>query len=302
MTRILVIKLGALGDVVLATGPFSAIRRHHPDARITLLTTAPFAEWLGSSPWFDEIWTDPRLPLWHLGSWLALRRRLRAAGFARVYDLQTSSRTSRYFTLMGPGRRPEWSGIAPGASHPDADPERDRMHTAERQRGQLAAAGIAEVPAADLSWSSGPIERFGLMERFALLVPGGAAHRPEKRWPAERYEELGARILERGISPVFLGAAAEKPLTAALAASLPGARDLAGETSLADLASLGRSAQFAVGNDTGPMHVLAAAGCRSLVLFGQASDPALCAPRGDVTVIRAGRLEDLDVDRVEEAL
>ena len=44
MTRILVIRLGALGDFVQSFGPFSAIRAHHPEARITLLTTAPFAD------------------------------------------------------------------------------------------------------------------------------------------------------------------------------------------------------------------------------------------------------------------
>jgi len=76
--RILVIKLGALGDVVLALGPFAAIRRHHPDARITLLTTEPYAAFLSASGWFDEVWTDDRPPLWRADLWLALRARLRS--------------------------------------------------------------------------------------------------------------------------------------------------------------------------------------------------------------------------------
>ena len=58
--RILVIKLGALGNVILSLGPFAAIRRHHTNAHITLLTTAPYAAWLASSPYFDDVWIDER--------------------------------------------------------------------------------------------------------------------------------------------------------------------------------------------------------------------------------------------------
>ena len=73
--RILVIKLGALGDVVLAMGPFAAIRRHHPRAHIVLLTGAAYADFLRPSGWFDEIWTDDRPRLYCVNRWLALRRR-----------------------------------------------------------------------------------------------------------------------------------------------------------------------------------------------------------------------------------
>ena len=54
--RILVIKLGALGDVVQATGPFAAIRAHHPDAHITLLTSPAYRDFLSASDWFDAFW------------------------------------------------------------------------------------------------------------------------------------------------------------------------------------------------------------------------------------------------------
>ena len=47
--RVLVVKLGALGNVVLSLGPFAAVRRHHADAHITLLTTSPYAAWLAQS-------------------------------------------------------------------------------------------------------------------------------------------------------------------------------------------------------------------------------------------------------------
>ena len=58
--RILVIKLGALGDFILATGPFAAIRTAHPDDEIVLLTSAPFAEMGRDCQLFDDVWIDER--------------------------------------------------------------------------------------------------------------------------------------------------------------------------------------------------------------------------------------------------
>jgi ADP-heptose:LPS heptosyltransferase len=94
-----------------------------------------------------------------------------------------------------------------------------------------------------------------------------------------------------------IGAAAEQPL----ARAIPSALDLTGRTDLAQLASLARAARIAIGNDTGPMHLLAAAGCPSLVLFSRESDPALCAPRGPVVrVLRRPDLASLDAATVRE--
>jgi ADP-heptose:LPS heptosyltransferase len=195
--RVLVIKLGALGDVVLALGPFAAIRRAHPEATITLLTTAAFADLMRQSPYFDDVWLDQRPSLWRPGQWLDLRRRLRGGNFDLVYDLQTSDRSGWYYRLMGPPY-PQWSGIARGCSHPHDNPERDSMHTIARQNEQLARAGIDHVPPPDVSWveSDGP----GIEGGYVLLVPGGAAHRPRKRWPAERFAELARQLDGRGIA------------------------------------------------------------------------------------------------------
>ena len=300
---ILVIKLGALGDVVQALGPFAAIRRHHADARITLLTTRPFVALARASGCFDDIWTDDRPRLAQVGGWLALRRRLRGGDFRRVYDLQTSQRSSRYFRLFWPGPYPEWSGIARGASHRHANPARDAMHTLERQAEQLRIAGIDAVPPPELEWADGDIDRFGIGGPFVLLAPGGAAHRPEKRWPADRFTALAARLAAAGRRPVLVGAGDEAPLHAAIRAEVPRALSLAGATSLLELAALARRADAAVGNDTGPMHLAAVAGCPSVVLYSHASDPALCAQRGPkVAILRAPSTTDIPVDRVSAAL
>lgn len=298
-SRILVIKLGALGDFVQALGSFAAIRKHHESAHVTLLTTTPYAAFARQSGYFDAIHVDSRPGALALGKWLALREFLRGGGFRRVYDLQTSDRSSFYFRLFWPGPVPEWSGIARGCSHPHANPNRDFMHTIERQAEQLHMAGIVDVPASDLSWADADTGRFALPERFALLTPGGAPHRPAKRWPAERFAALARSLAEAGIKPVLLGTEAEKGVLDAVGDGCPEAISLAGETELADLAALARRGEMAVGNDTGPMHLMAAAGCRCVVLYASESDPALCGQRGpNVGIIRRDDISAITTDDV----
>lgn len=298
--RILVIKLGALGDFVQAFGPFAAIRAHHPNAEITLLTTRPFAALAAASPYFDHVWIDDKPKMWQVPKVLKLRRQLASGRFGRVYDLQTSDRSSWYFRLMG--GEVDWSGIATGCSLPHSNPDRDRMHTVERQAEQLAMAGIERIAPPDLAWAEGDVSRFGLPQPFALICPGGAPHRPAKRWPAERFAETAAWLAQRGVTPVLLGTNAERAEIDTIRTLCPHAVSLAGRTQFIDILGLGRRALAAIGNDTGPMHLIATAGCPSVVLFSHESDPNLCAPRGRVTILRRPTLADLPADEVESAM
>jgi ADP-heptose:LPS heptosyltransferase len=300
LQNILVIKLSALGDVVLSIGAFQAIRAHHAQARITLLTTKPFQRLAEASGCFDEVWIDERAPIRRPDRWLALGRRLRRARFDRVYDLQRSERSAGYFYLAG---RPQWVGTVAGCSHRYTPPRGRSLHIAEREAAQLAQAGIAPIEASDLSFLEADVGRFQLTAPYALLVPGAAPHRPAKRWPAARFAALARELAGRGVTPVLLGTGTEARALAEIAAACPEARDLCGQTGLAELATLARGAAFAVGNDTGPMHLIAAAGCPCLVLYSAESDPARTAPRGKkVEILQEASLADLDLGRVLAAL
>ncbi|MGF1628739.1 MAG: glycosyltransferase family 9 protein [Kiloniellaceae bacterium] len=300
--RILVIKLSAFGDFVLSIASFQAIRAHHPAAAITLLTTEPYRQMAEASGCFDAVWIDRRPAWWQPGGWLALRRRLIGGKFDRVYDLQRSDRSGGYLRLL-PRPKPEWVGIAPACSHRYLPPKDRVLHICEREAQQLAQAGVPRPGLPDLSFLEADLSGLGLPARVALLVPGGSAHRLGKRWPAERYAALGRHLLDLDIVPLLLGAGAERSEIAAIAEAAPGARDLCGRTSLEALAALGRRAELAVGNDTGPMQLIAAAGCPSLVLYSADSDPAKIAPRGAVVrTLRRERLADLSLDEVLAAL
>jgi ADP-heptose:LPS heptosyltransferase len=311
--RILVIKLGALGDFIQAFAPFAQIRRAHPDAVVTLLTTPPFASFAEASGLFDQVETDgrPKGLLAHL----KLFARLRRQRYTRVYDLQTSGRTKNYYYGFLP-RPPEWSGISPGASHRHVRPDRDQLHNLDRMADQLFVAGAAplsglgEGPAPDLSWAAAQARggagevasRFGLRRPFALLAPGASPVKPEKFWPAAHYAALADALARTGLQVAVVGGPDDGALAARVQAEAPGAVDLTGKTSLIDLAGLAAEASLAIGNDTGPTHLMAYAGAPGLMLMSKVSDPAHCGPRAAMTSLRREDLNALTVEDVLAAL
>ncbi len=291
----LVIRLGALGDFVLSFPAFAALRAHHAADHVTLLTTQPFAALARASPWFDAVCVDTRPNWFDLPALWRLRRLLR--GFDFVYDLQTSRRTSRYFFLAG---QPPWCGIAPGCSHPDRHPDRNSVHSIDRQRRQLAVAGVPPA-VTDLSWLAGYGPHFD--GRIALLAPAtSGTHGGAKTWPLDRYAGLARRIAARGMIPAVIGSKAEAHAAQAILAACPAALDLTGTTSILDLAGLTHRAALVVGGDTGPVHLAAMMGAPTIALFSRFSDPVHARPVGRTTLLRADDILDLSVERVAAAL
>jgi ADP-heptose:LPS heptosyltransferase len=297
-SRILVIKLGALGDFVQAFGPMAAIRRHHPDAHITLLTTSAFEPPARQCGYFDDVWIDSR-PRWHnLCAWLSLRKKLNGGGFARVYDLQNNDRTAFYLKLFSP--RPEWVGAARGASHRNASPDRSAGKAFAGHVQTLALAGIHDVAVDELHWMKAAHDFSNLPNSYVLAVIGASPQHSQKRWP--HFAEFCRLLSEHNLTPVLIGGPDEKRMAREIITAAPRSIDLTGQTSLSDLPTLARNAAGCIGNDTGPMHLIAPTGCQSLVLFSGTSNPKRHAPLGDhVATLKKENLEELSPDEVWHA-
>jgi ADP-heptose:LPS heptosyltransferase len=301
LRRILVIKLGALGDFVHAMHAFAAIRAHHADDSVTLLTTAPYAAMARAAPWFDAVEVDPRAPWWKFAANRRIVRDIKS--FDLVYDLQTSHRSNRYFKLS---EHPAWSGNAPGCRYPHRNPKRDFMHTIERQRDQLADAGVTETPIPERTWLIEAGHRHFVPSRYALLMPGGAGVGDAKRWPAGSYAMAALQIAGLGLTPVVIGGPAEADLGRLITVVCATAIDLTGKTSFADIAALGAGAALVLGNDTGPVHLAASVGAPTVQLLSSATvleQAAARGPRGEwVPTLQAWRLPDVTVSDVMKAV
>jgi ADP-heptose:LPS heptosyltransferase len=157
------------------------------------------------------------------------------------------------------------------------------MHTLDRLADQLLATGIQKMDNPNLLYAATESESLVVkhnldLEKLILLVPGGSAHRPEKRW--SYYADLSNILTKKGYQTVLIGAGAEKVLLNDIEAHCD-ALNLCNQTTIGQIIDLSSKCAYAIGNDTGPMHIAAASGVKGAVLFGSASDPKRCAPRAE---------------------
>ena len=289
--KILIIKHGALGDMVQALDGFASIRAGHPDAHVALLTTKPFAGLAQSMPFFDEVIVDRRAKAWNLPALFEIRSVFRQ-GWQRIYDFQSSSRTRRYLHHVIPSGV-EFVGVHQGASHRLGDMtginNRDRMlMTAEK-------GGCSPV-SAEINWLDGQNDQSKneIPSPYAVLIPGCSPAKPEKRWPAEDFAELARLLLEKGLQPVLAGTAVDQAAGDVITGLQPQVLDMIGKTSLTGLAALLRHADVVVGNDTGPVFLAARLDAPTVMVMSHHTDPTMSAPYGQ----RAGWIKNDDITAI----
>lgn len=271
-----------LGDLLMARPLLHAVRAAHPEARIAAIGTQASRllererVWDAWEPWPPEEGRGrgPQqdvalvLPPSFSSAWKLPRGIPQRIGFASE---------GRSWLLTHALKRP-----ARGEMHLS----REYLRCGE-PLGARAIPLPALAPVADeLREAEARKRRMGLDGPHVVVAPG-AAYGPAKRWPAERYVELGRRLVKRGLAVLACGAGEDRPLAEQIAGAIgERARSLAGDTSLAEQLALCATARATVSNDSGLAHLAAATGNRTVVIFGSTSS-AWTAPLGErVTVIQ----------------
>lgn len=300
-SNILIIKLSALGDVIQALGHMRAVRQHFDKAKITLITTKPYKDLLTASGYADHVICDTKPKFWQIGQWVDLRQKLTAPDYDLVIDFQNNDRTKIYKALMG--KKPDWAATHQGSKYHNSSHTKQNSHAVERHKETLKLLGITKLGHDDLSWIK-PDTEFDIPgSAYALIVPGAAPSRPQKKWPHQSYTELCGFLLNKGIQPVLIGTKFEENIGRFILCKFPNVTNLIEKTSLMDLPHLGRNAKIIIGNDTGPMHIFGATNSPCLTLFSRFSDPLKHRPRGASThYLQTNDLESLSVESVQSKI
>ena len=272
--EVLIIKLGAFGDVIISQNKIKLIHEKHPDARLTVITGPGYAELMRRNPAVDHVLTDARphrLLFWKM--WRT-RRKLRALHPDAAYDLQDSKRTRLYRRWLGPGVR--WQILTE----------------------HLEGEGVIEMP-----WLADPVDellsRHKVADPFILLVPGCSARHPYKRWP--HYGQLAAQLHGLGYQcvtapgPDEIAVCESLPATMLMDTSADGGRQ---PLTIPQLAGVASRAAYAIGNDTGPTHLCAFMGTPGVALFGPFTSPSQVGIDRVWPVIQTDSLHDLGVQAV----
>ncbi|RMH37844.1 MAG: putative lipopolysaccharide heptosyltransferase III [Nitrospirae bacterium] len=292
MQNILVIKLRYIGDVVLSTPLIRALRERYPHARITALVNPGTDEVLRHNPHVNDILLVPR------AGWrdqLAFLRFLRAQRFDCVIDLTDGDRAAFLSAITGAPIRigynheRRWRGTLYSRC---VKASYGSTHMVEYHGQALAELGIVPdlqnpqifFTEAHQHAAERLMQETGLHDhKFVIFHP--AARYWFKAWPVERFAQLSDRLYDRGYPVVVVGAAQDEPKARALKThTTRPIVSLVGRTRLLDLAALLQRCALFIGNDAGPMHVAAAAGCPVVALFGP-TDPRVWGPRGRHTTV-----------------
>jgi heptosyltransferase-1 len=303
MNRILLVRLGALGDVVHAIPVAAALRRAFPSARIDWLVSGKHRAILDLVPIIDR-----RLVVDGAGSGVtalaATVRELRRSRYDLAVDLQGLLKSAALARSSGANRvlgfaasylrerlaRLFYTDVYDPGCKGLYDP-RETRHVITINLGLLQPLGIPVAPPefpivrSDSAVAADVYRRTG--GRYALLNPG--AHWPNKRWPAARLGRVAAALRERhGLMSVALWGDGERDLADELVAHAEGAAIVSPRATIADLVALARGAAVMVSGDTGPTHLAAAVGTPIVGIFGP-TRPSRNGPwsASDVTVSRA---------------
>lgn len=293
--NILIVRLGALGDVVHAIPAAAALRRAFPSARIDWLVEAKHRAIVDLVSAIDRTMAIER-PTFQ--GWSAAVRVLRATPYDLAIDLQGLLKSAVLARASGAGRvvgfsiwhlrektaRPFYSDVG--------EVDAAARHVVARNLRLLEAAGVHDTeitfplraePSAALDALRARIDSG---TRFVLINPGAAW--PNKRWPPVRFGEIAAFVQETcGLTPVVLWGPGEEVLAKGVIDASAGRAVLAPPSSIGDLVALARAAALLVSGDTGPLHVATAVGTPVVALFGP-TDPARNGPfaASDVSVSR----------------
>jgi ADP-heptose:LPS heptosyltransferase len=294
-----------LGDLLLNVPAIRAIRERYPAARVTLIVGAQNAPAVLGQAWADEIRV-----LRGRGALAALRAALvldpppdLALYFTTVsYSVSAALLVARSAARERVGfdsahyARRDWAALTRPIPYPTG-----ALHQSEVSMTLARAAGAEAAPPPP-HYVPDPALVSRAPSGVAYLHPG--AGKAKNRWPADRFAQVAAALIGRGLEvhviegPQDLGTAAA--MERLLGRPLP---VVAGET-IAMLAARFSCAAIYVGNDTGPLHLAGAVGCPTVGVYGW-SDPVEWKPVGNrVRTVRAddASLESVGVERVLEAV
>jgi heptosyltransferase I len=301
--RILIVRLGALGDIVHAMPAVAALRAAFPGARIDWLVEAKHRAIVDLVEGLERVVT---LEGPTVGAWVACARVIRQARYDIALDLQGLMKSAVLARMSGAPRvigfsvwhlreksaRPFYSetGATASTGAPDGAPASAEPHVVFKNLRLLETLGVRDMtvrfPLAHVESAVVEVVRRAAGGPFALLNPGAAW--PNKRWPPDRFGDVAVFLREvRGLTSFVLWGPGEEPLASAVVDASSGAARLAPPTGLGDLLALARAAELLVSGDTGPLHLAAAAGTPVVALFGP-TNPARNGPwhTDDVSVSR----------------
>ncbi len=301
MSNILIIKHGALGDLIQSNGAMKDIKEHYPNRKVFLLTSKAYSLFMSECPYIDGVLVDKRLPRWNLFFLYKLKNLLSKYNFGKVFDLQNSNRTNFYkkFILS----KAEWSSslntLEEGQSKKDFDtyPVLDRMEL-QLKKSNIKTKFVKNI---DLSWVNDDLKPF--VSKFTnrdyiLIFPFCSKKHLQKKWPYYKNLITSLRRTYKNNYSIFV-APGPNEIEEAKSLNINLILKDGKPIDIKMLILLIKKAKYIVSNDTGPAHIASHLNKKGLALFGShTTAEKVSIENENFKTITVKNLNDLNVETV----
>lgn len=295
--KILVIKLGAMGDLILAVPSLRMIRERFPKAKIFLMTDQKIAGLVSQAPYLNDMILIDRAKLSNFSYLLKTAKKIRREGFDISVDLQNSKWTYGLAFLGGVRER---YGFARGKfkfllNRPDRS--FDIVDTPVRHQFRiLSKLGVRKLDE-DLELWADPKAETRLKEmlqetddekdiKWIGMVVGSSPSWPTKRWPPEYFQQLAAKLTaDSKWRVVLIGSKQDALWAEAFSENREGVISLIGKTSLTELVAIAKKMDVIITGDTAPLHIAAAFQTKIVAIFGPTDPKRHMPPSRDAVVL-----------------
>ena len=308
MAKILIIKLGSLGDIVQISGAIKDISENHKDDEIHIMTTKPYFGLFKKNPHISNVILDKRLSRLNLIYLFSLMKLIKKYNFSKVYDLQNSSRSAFYKRILFPnGSKEIWSSTETTLPEGTTKEDFDKDSVLSRFDNQLKSSGINtnHTLSPDFSWSTtdiSQIKSYHQLDKYIVIFPFCSPHLTSKKWPYyndlinlinEKYDNNYKIVIAPGPNEI-------KEATNINALCI---LDNGKALDISQLAALIKDSSFVIANDTGPAHITAHLGSKGIALFGSHTSPfKVSIERENFKAIQVPELSKLSAEKVFEKL
>ena len=277
--NILIIKHGALGDLIQAEGIIKSIRYEHKNAKLVLLTSKKFINLMSMCPYIDDQLIDNRSSFLNIFSLIHLYKNIKKYNFKIIYDLQNSKRTYIYRKYLF--KKINWV-TTDRKDHPISG-----LRGLEEMLREYFVIS-KKIFRSDISWlitdTKNIIKKNKILSKYIVLLPGSSKKNPLKRWPY--FVDLAKLLISKGYEVITILGPEELEMNR----SFPG--HILKNLDWSQLSGVIKNSHFVVGNDSGPSHIASCLNKKGLALFG----PSTSAVRSE---LKRGKFEILKVDNLE---
>jgi ADP-heptose:LPS heptosyltransferase len=308
MSNILIIKHGSLGDIAQASGAIQDISENHKEDQIHLLTTKPYFELFKKNPFIHSVILDKRLSRFNLIYLYLLMRTLKKLNIQKVYDLQNSSRTKFYKSILFPKTNLNvWSSSETTLPTDILKEEFDKNPVLNRFEHQLKLSGLdtQNTMMPNFNWSCTNIDNIkneNELKEYIILFPFCSAHLVVKKWPY--YNEL-IELIKNKFKDRYKIVVAPGPSEVNEAKNINAISilDKNKVLNISQLSTLIKESSFVVANDTGPAHMSAHLGVKGVTLFGKHTTAfKVSIERENFKAIQVDDLNKLSAEKVFERI